>query len=82
MEVVQQLVGLIGRGGEEPPAPLGACAQVRLFVASDDAVGLETASEYLPHVAVHRIRAGHRALLRRHGAREVAERMRMLSSDT
>lgn len=73
MAVARQLVVLLSRGGEEPPEPLGRRARVALLVASDDEVGLDVATAHLQHVSVHRVKGGHRALLREHGARAVGE---------
>jgi hypothetical protein len=71
MPEAQQLVTLLARGGESMPKPLGTRAHVSVFVASDDAVGLGLASQYLPHGCMHRVRGSHRALLRRRGASDI-----------
>ena len=73
MAVARGLVEALTQGGEGPPAPLGGRARVSLFVASDDEVGVDLASQHLPHVPVRRVHSNHRGLLHGRAAQAVAE---------
>ena len=67
----EALLTLLSQSGEAAAMPLDARVSVGLFVASDDAVGVDVLRDELPHVHVGHVSGGHRDILRDEGAREV-----------